>query len=315
MIKPLLLRLHRWITLVFALPLLAIILTGLILAFEPAVQVSSVKPQSVDAARVADLIKRHDPDGKARGVSINAAERRITLQGADPAEIDLESGEKVTEKAALPVFFLWARRNHERLLGQSWLVISSTIAMVVIMSLGILMGLPKLRNSLSGWHKGAAWFTLPLIMLSPLTGLFLAFGWTFQTSPPPLRSARLISLPEAVSIVARSHDLAQVTSIRPRGGLLMARIFEGGELRAYAVNGHDLVPLPRNWPRLIHEGNWSAMIASSLNILTSLALLGLLSTGLLLWTRRKLRRPQGRSRSETRRSDSVSPAAPSSISR
>ena len=50
--------------------------------------------------------------------------------------------------------------------------------------------------------------------------------------------------------------------------------------------------LPRNWPRLIHEGNWSAMIASSLNIVTSLALLGLLSTGLLLWTRRQLRRPQ-----------------------
>ena len=294
MIKPLLLRLHRWVTLVFALPLLAIILTGLILPFEPAVQVSSIKPQSVDAARVVDLIKRYDPDGKARGVSINSAERRITLQGADPAEIDLVSGEKVTGKAALPAFFLWARRNHERLLGQSWLVISSTIAMVVVMCLGILMGLPKLRNSLSGWHKGTAWFTLPLIVLSPLTGLCLAFGWTFQASPPPLRSARLISLPEAVFIVARSHDLAQVTSIRPRGRLLMARIFEGGELRAYAVNGDDLVPLPRNWPRLIHEGNWSAMIASSLNILTSLALLGLLSTGLLLWTRRKLRRPQGR---------------------
>jgi uncharacterized iron-regulated membrane protein len=65
---------------------------------------------------------------------------------------------------------------------------------------------------------------------------------------------------------------------------------------------------------LIHEGNWSAMIASSLNIITSLALLGLLSTGLLLWTRRKLRRPQGR-RSETRRTDSVGPAAPSSVSR
>jgi len=314
MVKPLLLRLHRWITLIFALPLLAIILTGLILSFEPAVQISSIKPQSVDGARVADLIKRYDPDGKARGVSINAAERRITLQGADPAEIDLVSGEKVTERAALPVFLLWAPGSHERLLGQSWLVISSTVGMVVIMCLGILMGLPKLRNSLSGWHKGTAWFALPLIVLSPLTGLCLAFGWTFQASPPPLRSARLISLPEAVSIVARSHDLAQVTSIRPRGRLLMARIFEGGELRAYAVNGDDLVPLPRNWPRLIHEGNWSAIIASSLNILTSLALLGLLSTGLLLWTRRKLRRPQGR-RSETLRSESVIPAAPSSISR
>ena len=314
MIKPLLLRLHRWITLVFALPLLAIILTGLILSFEPAVQVSAIRPQSVDAARVTDLIRRYDPDGKARGVAINSAERRITLQGAEPAEIDLDSGEKVTAQAALPALFLWARRSHERLLGQSWLVVASTIGMVAIMCLGIFMGLPRLRNSLSGWHKGTAWFTLPLIVLSPLTGLCLAFGWTFQASPPPLRSARLVSLPEAVSIVARSHDLAQVTSIRPRGRLLMARIFEGGELRGYAVNGDKLVPLPRNWPRLIHEGNWSAMIASSLNIVTSLALLGLLSTGLLLWTRRQLRRPQGR-RSETRHADSVGRAASSSVSR
>lgn len=312
MTKLLLLRFHRWITLVFALPLLAIILTGLILSFEPAVQVSSIKPQSVDAARVADLIRRYDPDGKARGVSINSAERRITLQGAEPAEIDLDSGEKVTGNATLPALFPWARRTHEHLLGQSWLVISSTIGMVVIMCLGIFMGLPRLRNSLSGWHKGTAWFTLPLIVLSPLTGLCLAFGWTFQASPPPLRSARLVSLPEAVAIVAKSNDLAQVNSIRTRGRLLMARIFEDGELRNYAVNGDDLVPLPRNWPRLIHEGNWSAMIASSLNVVTSLALLGLLSTGLLLWTRRQLRRPQRR-RSETRRTNSVGPAASSSV--
>jgi uncharacterized iron-regulated membrane protein len=312
MIKPLLLRFHRWITLVFALPLFAIILTGLILSFEPAVQMNSIRPQSVDAARVADLIRRYDPDGKARGVSINSAEHRITLQGTEPAEIDFESGEKISGQAVLPALFLWARRTHEHLLGQSWLVISSTIGMVVIMCVGLFMGLPRLRNSLSGWHKGTAWFTLPLIVLSPLTGLCLAFGWTFQASPPPLRSARLASLPEAVSIVARSHDLAQVTSIRSRGRLVMARIFEGGELRSYAVTGDDLVPLPRNWPRLIHEGNWSAMIASSLNIVNSLALLGLLSTGLLLWTRRQLRRPQGR-RSETRRADSVGPAASSSV--
>ena len=313
MTRLLLLRFHRWITLVFALPLFAIILTGLILSFEPAVQVNSIKPRSVDAVRVADLIRRYDPDGKARGLSINSAERRITLQGADPAEIDLESGKKIAAQAAVPALFLWARRTHEHLLGQSWLVISSTIGMVVIMGLGVFMGLPRLRNSLSGWHKGMAWFTLPLIVLSPLTGLCLAFGWTFQASPPPLRSARLLSLPEAVSIVAKSHDLAQVISIRSRGRLLMARIFEGGELRSFAVNGDDVVLLPRNWPRLIHEGNWSAMIASSLNVVTSLALLGLLSTGLLLWTRRQLRRPH-RQRTERRPANSVGPAASPSVS-
>ena len=38
MTRPLLIRFHRWITLVFALPLLAIIVTGLILSVEPIVQ-------------------------------------------------------------------------------------------------------------------------------------------------------------------------------------------------------------------------------------------------------------------------------------
>ncbi len=188
MSKLLLLRFHRWITLVFALPLLAIVLTGLILSFEPALQASSIRPQSVDAARVADLIRRYDPEGKARGVSINSAERRIILQGADPAEIDLESGEKVSGSAALPALFLWARRTHERLLGQSWLVVSSTIGMVAIMGLGIFMGLPRLRNSLSGWHKGTAWFTLPLIVLSPLTGCAWRSAGAFRQAR--LRSGR-----------------------------------------------------------------------------------------------------------------------------
>ena len=74
----------------------------------------------------------------------------------------------------------------------------------------------------------------------------------------------------------------------------MLRTFENGELRAYAVGAEGIVALPRNWPRLIHEGNWSAKIGSPLNILVSVVLLGLLTTGLLLWSSRKWRRAPGR---------------------
>ena len=79
--------------------------------------------------------------------------------------------------------------------------------------------------------------------------------------------------------------------IGSRGGRMMARIYDGDELRAYAINSDGIVALPRNWPRLIHEGNWAAMIASPLNVVTSVVLLGLLSTGVLLWARRRFRRP------------------------
>ena len=292
--KPLLLKVHRWITLVFALPLLAVIVTGLILSVEPVIQDAGIKPQSLDAARLIGLIGRYDPDGKARGLAINAATQTMTLQGINATQVDLVSGEAATSPSTLPDVFLWARRTHERLLGLSWLVTSSTVAMLVIIALGIAMGLPRLRNSLSGWHKGAAWFTLPLLVLSPLTGLLMAFGLTFTSGPPPTNPAARVTLPNAINLIARTHDLAQLVSLGNRGGRIMARLYEGGELRAYTFTADGMVALPRNWPRLLHEGNWSAMIAGPLNVVTSIVLLGLLSTGLLLWGRRKLRRPQRR---------------------
>jgi hypothetical protein len=294
MIKPLLLRLHRWITLVFALPLAAIIATGLILSFEPMAQVSGLASQSIEPPRLVELIKRYDPEGKARGLAINARAQRLTLQGITAPAIDLATGEPAAGGSTLSDLFLWARFTHERLLGQGWLVTSSTIAMIVVMLLGILMGLPRLRNTLSGWHKGAAWFTLPLVLLSPLTGLCIAFGLTFQGGGAPTGGGRPVSLPDAIGMVAQSHDLSRVISIGVRGGRMMARLYEDGELRAYAVSPTGVFALPRNWPRLIHEGNWSAMITSPLNVITSLALLTLLSTGLLIWARRRLRRPRAR---------------------
>lgn len=289
MTKLVLLKLHRWTTLFFALPLLAVIVTGAILSFEPMLQFAGVRPQSLDAAHVIALIKRHDPEGKARALSIDSAAQRLTLRGAGAAAIDLASG-KAVSPAPLADMFRWARVTHERLLGQSWLVIASTIAMLVIMSLGILMGLPRLRNTVSGWHKGAAWFALPLIVASPLTGLCMAFGLTFQGGAPPAARARPIPLLDAVQIVAKSHDLAAVTSIGVRGGRIMARIFEDGELRAYAVTPDGTRALPRNWPRLIHEGNWSATTGAALNVITSVVLIALLTTGLWIWAQRQLRR-------------------------
>jgi hypothetical protein len=307
MTRPLLLKLHRWTSLLFALPLLAIIASGLVLSLEPMIQVDGIVPQSLDASRVADLIKFHDPQGKARGVVINSASHRILLQGTDVAGIDLVTGEASAARPVLSDIFLWARRTHERLLGLPWLVTASTIAMIVVMILGISMGLPLIRNSLSGWHKGAAWIALPLILLSPLTGLCLAFGLTFQTGSPP--AGRGVSLPDAVRLVANSKDLASVISIGSRGGRLMARIYDGGELRAYAVGSDGIVALPRNWPRLIHEGNWADMIASPLNVVTSVVLLGLLSTGVLLWGRRQLRRPGQSAKTPVVRSASLGSTA------
>lgn len=305
MTKPILLKLHRWTTLIFALPLLALIVTGTILSFEPMAQYAGIRPQSVDAARIVELLKRHDREGRATGISINSAEQSLTLRRA--GTLSIASGDPVASPSPVAGLFLWARVTHEKLLGQSWLVTSSTIALVAIMSIGVLMGLPRLRNTLSGWHKGAAWFTLPIILASPLTGLCLAFGLTFQGGMAQ-GSGRPMPMVDAVQIVAKSHDLANVVSIRLRGSGTMARIYDGGELRGYAVTADGTKAMPRNWPRLIHEGNWSATIGGTLNAVTSVALLTLLTTGLWIWARRNLRRRTQRRRDPAGQEASTSAA-------
>ncbi len=136
---------------------------------------------------------------------------------------------------------------------------------------------------------------LPLLIASPLTGLFLAFGITFVSPPAPSSpSGPAISLQEAVKIVGGTHDLANVVWIRPLAGALRARVNDGGEMRVFTVTRNGLVPMARNWPRLIHEGNWGGSLSAFVNIVISAAFVLLLSTGLLLWARRKFRRRSAR---------------------
>ena len=83
-----------------------------------------------------------------------------------------------------------------------------------------------------------------------------------------------------------------MTWIRARGGQLMARIDEGGGPVVYTVTRENVTPLPSNWPRLIHEGTFGGPTGSIINVITSFALIGLMVTGLLIWAKRKLRKPQ-----------------------
>jgi uncharacterized iron-regulated membrane protein len=294
------LRLHRWLALAFALPLLAVIATGLVLSFEPIVQqVAPDKPITLSV--VESALSRFDPQKTARSLAIRTSDNTLTIGGVGPSGsivVALRTGEKIEDMSARSMFgidwpqvFLTMRRVHEKLLlDLGWLVTAATIAMLAITCLGLVMGWPRFRNSLRGWHQGAAWLALPLVVLSPLSGLAMAFGITFM---PPLGRATdggRIAMADAVRLIAADHDLANLTSIRQRGRTLMARIYVDGELRGYRFGPSGLEQLPRNWPRLIHEGNWGGVLGPLANILTSAVLLGLLATGLTIWCRRTLRK-------------------------
>jgi uncharacterized iron-regulated membrane protein len=290
------LRLHRWVALVFALPLLVVIGTGLVLSFEPWLAERAITPGALTVDKVQALLKQHDPSGQARRISYRSYDRTLTIgggKGAKSTTVAVATGEAVTGPSTLASTLLTARRMHETLLlDMGWLVIASTMAMLVLAVLGVLVGWPRLANTLSGWHKGMAWGLLPLIVLSPLTGLFLAFH--LFSGPPPAPAETQgppLALTEAVQVVGSRHDLSSLVWLRAMGkGRLMARVIEGGEYKVYAVTREGTVPTPRSWSRLWHEGNFAGMWSALMNIVISLAMLGLLVTGVWIWLRRQLRR-------------------------
>ena len=50
------------------------------------------------------------------------------------------------------------------------------------------------------------------------------------------------------------------------------------------------VAMPRNWPRLWHEGNFAGGWSALMNVVISFAMIGLLVTGMWIWLRRQFRR-------------------------
>jgi hypothetical protein len=267
--------------------------TGLILSIEPWLVIRSIEPNSLTPASIEKLLTQHDPAGQARAIAHRSYDKTLAIGGRGSGKIvDTATGQVQAGLSPLASALVTTRQVHEALLFDlGWLVIASTIAMLVLILLGILMGWPRFANSLSGWHKILGWGLLPLTLLSPLTGLLLAAGITL-TGPPAASGPRgaPMTLLEAVRIVGQKHDLSSLIWLRPMGGQLRARLVEQGEYRVYTVTRDGTVPTPRNWPRLWHEGNFAGVWSAAMNVAISFVMIGLMGTGVFIWLRRQFRK-------------------------
>lgn len=294
MTKALFLKLHRWVALASALPLIAIILSGLVLSFEPALK-ATTPDGTVTLERLERIVAAAGPAGRGGALAIQGYAGTVSLGGRGASTTyDLASGVPV-QPAFLPGLFRTMRGLHERLLlDLGWLVEASTIALVLLALVGLLLGWPKLRNTVGGWHRVSGWALLPLLVGSPLTGLALAFGITFTTPVPPPAGAAP-PLMETIRQVAAVHDLDGLDFIRPIGGGRLVRVLDSsGTAIAYRAGPEGLVRQPDNWPRLLHEGGWGGVLGSVVNLVTSIALVGLLGTGIYIWARRSLAQRRAR---------------------
>ena len=294
-IQALLLRLHRWITVILAIPLATLIVTGLVLSFAPIVQTTSIKPASLTLTQLESHLAKHDPSGQARGILLDHAAGTMTILGQEGRKsVDLRTGEETRRRHWFAGWNRWARPLHEHFVYDlDWLVPLSTAAMIVSMLIGMLMGWPRLTNTASGWHKATAWFLLPLLILSPLTGLFITYRISFTGATPRAPAVPVI---EAVRMVAKRHDPSTLVYVRRRGPRQMVLVNTGSQQIQYQPTSNGLRPLPTNWPRAFHQGDFLGVWGGVMNVILSLAFIGLLTTGLWIWAKRTFFRKRRRIR-------------------
>ena len=102
MLKNWLYRFHRWLTFLFSVPLAIIILSGLILSFEPITIDAGSTPVSAEA--IAAVLAKHDPGGRARSLVMRPYTGTVSIGGAQRGKainVDLATNERVPSPGGL----------------------------------------------------------------------------------------------------------------------------------------------------------------------------------------------------------------------
>ncbi len=289
--RPLLVA-HRWLALILAPVFLLILLSGAILAFKPILGTDDGAPPTprVSVGALAAALDAIDPAGRAAAVSLSADGRSIDLKSKDPAVAGTYDVATRTAAAGQGFdLFAFALRLHKNLLiGAGLLVEIATYAMVALLIAGLAFGLPRLRNTLGGWHRGLGWFAFPLLALLPVTGLLMTLH-VGKPTVPTLTPGEPISLAQAIKAVPLPADGRIVMARRFQAGSAMVKTTSpAGELvHVVQSNGQVALTGSPGWVNAVHEGTWAGAWSGVLNLVSALLLMGVTVTGLYSWLRRR----------------------------
>lgn len=282
-----LLKAHRWLALLLTPLFLLITLTGMVLALKPVVADLGAAPYpgTVDVSRLTSMLDQVSAGKQITAVERSSVQGQWVLPGVGEYRL-ADSVQVGTGEDATADFFAWVKDLHKRLLlDAGWLVEWVTYAMVAIMVVGVLLGWPKFRHSLIGWHQWLGVWLLPLAILLPLTGVLMSL----HIGRPDLglqKGAEPTALVQGLQQAAGQYDLSDMISARGfKAGSVLIQMPE----QALVVSGTQVTPvdLSSNLPKQLHEGLWAGWISGVFNILVGGLVMGLTLTGGLNWLRRQ----------------------------
>ena len=298
--RSLLRRLHRWIALALTPVFVLVILSGAVLAFKPVLTASPESTVSVSAATVAEALARIDPRGRANQVTVSPDASTLMVKSNNPAgpsgRFEMASGELAASQPGPDVFAIVLDLHKKLLLGLGIVVEIAAYAMTALILMGLALGLPRLRNTLSGWHLGIGWLALPVVLLAPLTGTLMALH-IGGVDLPPVQAGPPVALAVAVERVAEQGDGAAVLAARRfRGGSALVTTSGAAGQVMQMVQPDGSINTLTGGPGLVHElheGTWGGVWSAGISFAGALALAGLTGTGAWGWWRRRRQRTAG----------------------
>lgn len=300
-LKPTLFKLHRWIGVGLAPLFLLIALSGAVLALKPMQQQTpAAATEAAAVPHLINLLEQLDPLGQEiNAVSIDAATNQVNVRSQNPqiqGQFDLASGARISGGEQAESFDLFEIAKHlhkELLLGADILIQVASYLMLLIVITAPLLAWPRLRNNLMGWHRGAGWLLLPVVLMLPLTGVLMSLHVGMPELPRMSQPGASLSLTQALQMAQQDQDLKGLNMARRfRGGSVLLSITGAQGKRSLFVTDQAVTPVnPQgNLVKTLHEGNWAGAWSGALNLMGAMALSLLSLTGFISWRRRQLKR-------------------------
>ncbi|KAA3651016.1 MAG: nitric oxide synthase [Proteobacteria bacterium] len=299
-VRSVLRRLHRWIALTLTPVFVLLILSGAVLALKPVFSAAPAPSAALSAGVLAEALARIDPRGQASRLVVSPDEGTVTLasrQADGPSgRFDIATGAPTAEQPGPDVFALVLDLHKNLLLGLGIVVEIGAYAMTALILIGLLLGLPRLRSTLAGWHLGIGWLALPLVLLAPLTGALMALH-IGGAELPPVQPGPPIALAAALAHVAEHDDGASVLAARRfRGGSALVTTAGPAGPTVRMVQSGGRIDTLAGGPGLVHElheGTWGGVWSAAISFAGTLALAALTATGAWGWWRRRRQQSVG----------------------
>lgn len=313
---------HKWIALVFALPLLILALTGLVISFTPKNEVPQRKGgETRPLVEVLDTIHAQSPELNIGRVNFSAAS--ITIMGRGNAgtrliTIDRSSGEVIKNMAPKEDPFVFNKLVHESFLMQGFgkkLVAFSGLALFLVLLSGTFFWIKEnfwqqLKNlyqarslrRLRSFHIMLGITVLIPLLFTAGTGFLIEMNGLFFSDAIPREHLR----PQKCSWNQQMMVLENLDT-RGRGTIFMCRTDHPYLTFTDSQGSHQITPtgeevlfIPReDWTKTSaprkhffvewHGGEKFGPLGMLYNWLNSVSVLALIISGALMWWRKRNR--------------------------